>query len=61
MWIACSAIGLSAIGRWKLMMIGWATPTIEPLTGVNVGGRNGGWPVKGSGFWPAAGPVAVAG
>ena len=34
-----------AIGRAKLMMIGLATPTIEPLTGLNDGGANTGSPV----------------
>ena len=47
MWIARSAMGWSAIGTWKLMMIGLATPTIEPLSGLNVGGRNTGAPVNG--------------
>ena len=50
MWIACSAIGRLAIGRWKLMMIGLATPTMEPLIGLKEGGRNTGSPVNGVGF-----------
>jgi hypothetical protein len=29
------------------MMIGSATPTVEPLTGLNDGGTNGGSPVNG--------------
>src|SRR6201995_4302996 len=46
------------------MMIGSATPTVDPLTGLKVGGTNGGWPGKGSRFWPAhvdahAGAAAV--
>ena len=45
MWIACSASARLAIGRAKLMMIGLATPTIEPLTGLKVGGANTGSPV----------------
>src|SRR4051812_18800086 len=59
MWTARSAIAWSAIGTWKLMMIGLATPTMEPLTGLNVGGRNGGSPVNGVGSCPAAGPDAT--
>src|SRR5258708_36747452 len=50
----------SAIGRPKLMMIGSPTPTVEPLTGLKVGGTNGGAPVNGSGFWPTTGPVGAA-
>ena len=52
MWMACSASGRLAIGRAKLMMIGLATPTIAPFTGLNDGGANTGSPVNGSGFWP---------
>src|SRR5947209_6878190 len=60
--MACSAIGRSAIARPKLMMIGSATPTVAPLTGLKVGGTNGGEPVNGSGFCPTTGPDgAVAG
>src|SRR6185312_10922895 len=58
--MALSAIGRSAIGTAKLMMIGLPTPTIDPLTGLNVGGRNGGAPVNGVGSCPATGPVAPA-
>src|SRR3984957_1462752 len=50
----------SAIGRAKLMMIGSPTPTVEPLTGLKVGGTNGGAPVNGCGFWPPTGPVGAA-
>src|ERR1700744_5655317 len=50
----------SAIGRAKLMMIGSPTPTVEPLTGLKVGGTNGGEPVNGSGFCPTTGPVGAA-
>src|SRR5271166_421859 len=60
MWIALSAIAWSPIGTWKLMMIGLATPTIEPLTGLNDGGRNGGSPANGVGSCPATGPVGTA-
>src|SRR5882762_7709325 len=42
------------------MMIGSPTPTVEPLTGLKVGGTNGGAPVNGSGFWPTTGPVGAA-
>src|SRR5271167_119034 len=49
-----------AIGRAKLMMIGSPTPTVAPLTGLKVGGTNGGAPVNGSGFWPTTGPVGAA-
>ena len=59
MWIACSANRRSAIGTAKLMMIGLATPTIDPLSGLNVGGRNGGVPVNGVGFCPAAVPSGI--
>ena len=38
-------------------MIGLATPTIEPLTGLNVGGWNSGGPVNGVASCPAAGPA----
>src|SRR5271169_5973858 len=41
------------------MMIGWATPTVEPFFGTNDGGPNGAVPVNGVGFCPAAGPVAT--
>src|SRR5579875_2182880 len=60
MWIAFSAIAWSAIGRWKLMTIGLATPTVAPLTGLNDGGRNGGSPTNGVGSWPATGPAGAA-
>ena len=42
------------------MMIGSPTPTVEPLTGLKVGGTNGGGPVNGSGFCPTTGPDGVA-
>ena len=57
--MALSAIAWSAIGTWKLIMIGLATPTIEPLSGLNDGGRNGGAPVTGVGSCPPAGPAAT--
>src|ERR1700730_18625130 len=38
------------------MMIGWATPTVAPLAGTNLGGPNGGVPVNGVGYGPSAGP-----
>ncbi len=41
------------------MMIGLATPTIEPLSGLNDGGRNTGSPVNGVGFWPAGVPSGM--
>ena len=59
MWMACSAIGRSTIGRWKLMMIGLATPTMEPLTGLKDGGRNTGSPTYGVGFWPPGVPSGM--
>src|SRR6478736_3833359 len=59
MWMACSAIGRSTIGRWKLMMIGLPTPTMEPLVGLKDGGRNTGSPVYGVGFWPAGVPSGI--
>src|SRR3979409_403119 len=43
------------------MMIGWATPTVEPLAGTNLGGPNGARPVNGVGSWPAAGPATTPG
>ena len=58
--MACSASGRLAIGRWKLMMIGLATPTRAPLTGLNAGGANTGSPVNGAAFWPLAAPIVVA-
>src|SRR5277367_6023517 len=42
------------------MMIGSPTPTVEPPTGLKVGGTNGGAPVNGSGFWPTTGPEGEA-
>src|SRR5947209_6141791 len=41
------------------MMIGWATPTVEPFFGTNEGGPNGAVPVNGVAFCPAAGPAAT--
>src|ERR1700757_4406774 len=41
------------------MMIGSPTPTVEPLTGLKVGGTNGGSPVNGCGFCPTTGPGAT--
>src|ERR1700681_3784792 len=43
------------------MMIGWATPTVEPLAGTNLGGPNGAVPVNGVGSCPAAGPATTPG
>src|ERR1700737_3676269 len=60
MGIACAAVPASAIVRWKLRMIGSPTPTVEPLTGLNVGGTNGGSPTNGAGVCPAAGPAGPA-
>ena len=45
MWMADSASARLAIGRAKLMMIGLATPTRAPLTGLKDGGANTGSPV----------------
>ena len=42
------------------MMIGWATPTVEPLAGTNLGGPNGAVPVDGVGSCPPAGPATTA-
>src|ERR1700729_1863529 len=50
----------AATGPAKLMMIPSPTPTVAPLTGLKVGGTNGGAPVNGSGFWPTTGPVGAA-
>src|SRR6202000_2759898 len=46
----------SSTSPGKLMMIGWATPTVAPLAGTNLGGANGAAPVNGVGSWPAPGP-----
>src|SRR5258705_6338621 len=43
------------------MMIGWATPTVEPLAGTTLGGPNGAVPVNGVGSCPAAGPATTPG
>src|ERR1700691_466831 len=43
------------------MMIGWATPTVEPLAGTNLGGPNGAMPMDGAGSCPAAGPATTPG
>src|SRR5271167_700838 len=43
------------------MMIGWATPTVEPLAGTNLGGPNGAVPVNGVGSCPPAGPATTPG
>src|ERR1700712_3318405 len=40
--------------------MGLATPTSEPLTGVNDGGTNGGCPTNGVGSWPAGVPSGIA-
>ena len=41
------------------MIIGWATPTVEPLAGANLGGPNGAVLVNGVGSCPAAGPATT--
>src|SRR5271166_1905446 len=43
------------------MMIGWATPTVEPLVGTILGGPNGALPVNGVGSCPAPGPAGIPG
>src|SRR5882757_9575440 len=59
MWTALSAAPASSTRPGKLMMIGWATPTVEPLAGTNVGGPNGAAPVNGVGSCPPAGPATT--
>src|SRR6476646_11457233 len=59
MWTAFSAAPASSISPGKLMMIGWATPTVEPLAGTNLGGPNGAVPVNGVGSCAAAGPATT--
>src|SRR6476620_6500319 len=54
--MALSVAPASSTSPGKLMMIGWATPTVEPLTGTNFGGPNGAVPVNGVGSCPPAGP-----
>src|SRR5271156_3850286 len=41
------------------MMIGCATPTVEPLAGTSRGGPNGAAPVNGVGSCPPAGPATT--
>src|ERR1700722_2018543 len=55
--MALSAAPESSTSPGKLMMIGWATPTVEPLAGTNLGGPNGAVPVNGAGSCPPAGPA----
>src|SRR3954462_10144312 len=43
------------------MMIGSATPTVEPLAGATLGGPNGAVPVNGVGSCAAAGPATIPG
>src|SRR6202167_5192793 len=61
MWTALSAAPESSTSPGKLMMIGWATPTVEPLAGTNLGGPNGAMPMDGAGSCPAAGPATTPG
>src|SRR5262249_35903363 len=58
-WTALSVAPASSTRPGKLMMIGWATPTVEPLAGTKLGGPNGAVPVNGVGSCPAAGPAAT--
>src|ERR1700733_2741784 len=55
--MALSAAPESSTSPGKLMMIGWATPTVEPLAGKSLGGPKGAAPVNGVGSWPPAGPA----
>src|ERR1700722_2641818 len=57
--MAPSAAPESSTSPGKLMMIGWATPTVEPLAGNNLGGPKGAAPVNGVGSCPPAGPAAT--
>src|SRR6187431_1900405 len=59
MWTAFSAAPASSTSPGKSMMIGWATPTVEPSAGANLGGPNGAVPVNGVGSCPAAGPATT--
>src|ERR1700750_2366169 len=43
------------------MMMGGATPTVEPLEGTSLGGPNGAAPVNGVGSWPAPGTAGSPG
>src|ERR1700742_2050409 len=61
MWTATSAAPASSTRPGKLMMIGWATPTVEPLAGTSLGGPNGAAPVNGVGSCPAPGPATTPG
>src|ERR1700735_3220806 len=55
--MALSAAPESSRSPGKLMMIGCATPTVEPLAGKSFGGPNGAAPVNGVGSCPAPGPA----
>src|ERR1700734_2241388 len=55
--MALSAAPESSTSPGKLMMIGWATPTVEPLAGKSLGGPKGAAPVNGVGSCPPAGPA----
>src|ERR1700742_5071731 len=55
--MALSAAPESSTSPGKLMMIGWATPTVEPLAGTSLGGPKGAAPVNGVGSCPPAGPA----
>src|SRR5277367_198242 len=57
--MAPSAAPESSTSPGKLMMIGWATPTVEPLTGTKLGGPNGAVPVNGAGSCPPPGPATT--
>src|ERR1700722_14723559 len=59
MWSALSAAPESSTSPGKLMMIGWATPTVAPLAGTSLGGPNGAAPVNGVGVCPAPGPAST--
>src|ERR1700744_4554351 len=57
--MAFSAPPESSTSPGKLMMIGWATPTVEPLAGTILGGPKGAAPVNGVGSCPPAGPASA--
>src|ERR1700753_3580358 len=59
MWTAPSAAPASSTSPGKLMMIGWATPTVAPLAGTNLRGPNGAAPGNGVGAWPPAVPATI--
>src|SRR5262245_26085135 len=57
--MALSVAPASSTSPGKSMMIGWATPTVEPLAGAIFGGPNGAPPVKAVASCPAAGPATT--